>query len=201
MNPITYFQGAKKAQSYYITFKEETIFFRQFLKQYITLETNDGLLVDLGSGPGTSYKGIAEEFNFKKVFLLDSSVDMIELAKKHKDHFIEMKTPVADLNTDAINIESSSATLVSAFSLCVYLSDLKNIFSEVSRILKPGGYFAFTFILHQNNEMGESQKINHIPEYYLHSKTQLKKYIANCSFSDIATYALSDTHYLSILSI
>ena len=101
------------------------------LEPYV--ELLDGPILDLGCGDGF----IANELFQKQLdFGIDISEAVIEEAKKN-DFYKEV------FCTSAHNLPFEDNSIGGVFSNCVleHIPNLDKVFSEVSRVLKPGGYF------------------------------------------------------------
>ena len=112
------------------------------------LRPKNGLLVDLGCGPGNSFLKMLKVLNFQKVLAVDGSPNMIKFIDEEIDSYLDrgrvrLTLQVADLQQEKINTDSGSADLVSCFRTFYHLESLDNLLKEVGRILKPDGLFVF----------------------------------------------------------
>lgn len=113
----------------------------------------DGLLVDLGSGPGTSFRSVATALKIKKVFMVDAVPGMISLAiEDHANKEFLIDTQVANLIDTPVKLADCTADVVLSSSLLMYLEDPKNVILEASRILKKGGFLGYNVVLHIDKE-------------------------------------------------
>ena len=96
---------------------------------------SDSVIVDLGTGPGLLSKELNKLVPEAKIIGIDPSNEMLKLAKKNAN--IEIKIG----SSENIPMENGSTDIVvSRFNLS-YWDDPRKGFSEVNRILKPGGKF------------------------------------------------------------
>ncbi len=104
-----------------------------FRKEILTHITDDGVLLDLGAGAG-----IVNEMNFKGLSSRVCGVDLDErvLINKMLD-----EGKVADVSD--IPYPDSTFDVVFSDNLMEHVDNPLNIYAEVLRVLKPGGYFLF----------------------------------------------------------
>jgi malonyl-CoA O-methyltransferase len=98
-------------------------------------------LLDLGCGTGYSSDHLCARFDTCNYFGLDLSKDMLTYASSK--HGKDSRYWIAG---DAENLPLSSDSLDLVFSSLAiqWCSDLPKMFSEVCRVLRPGGVFAFS---------------------------------------------------------
>ncbi len=102
------------------------------------IELPSARVLDVGTGTGSillrlSYLGAC------RMVGIDLSPEMLALARE--------KVPDAELRLGAIEDavrESASFDIVTGFSVLHHLPDLASFFGELSRVLRPGGVFAFS---------------------------------------------------------
>lgn len=93
------------------------------------------VILDLGVGPGLLSKEINNVLPEARIIGVDPSEEMLKLSKKNA--FVETKIGIAE----NIPMENNSVDVViSRFNL-TYWKDSKKGFSEINRVLKPGGKF------------------------------------------------------------
>lgn len=98
-----------------------------------------GVVLEIGVGPGYNipiYK------NISKLYALDSSKELIEIAKTRVG---SSTFPVEFLNAGAESVplpDHLVVTVVSTWTLCS-VSDPKKVLNEIKRVLRPQGNFIF----------------------------------------------------------
>jgi ubiquinone/menaquinone biosynthesis C-methylase UbiE len=136
--------------NYDYKFDEKTaIHFEKYMKKYpqlyqylaflvknnISSNLRKPVILDLGVGPGLLSKEINNVLPEAHIIGVDPSEEMLKLSKKYA--FVETKIGCAE----NIPIENNSVDVViSRFNL-TYWKDSKKGFSEINRVLKPGGKF------------------------------------------------------------
>ncbi|OBT09508.1 SAM-dependent methyltransferase [Vibrio sp. UCD-FRSSP16_10] len=104
----------------------------------LSIKPGDKVL-DLGCGSGEYAKEIQSQGGI--MTCIDLSSEMIELTKSNAHPF---KAYSQDLSIGLPNEADSSFDWVIAPLIIHYIEDLKPLFSEVSRVLKPDGHFVFS---------------------------------------------------------
>ena len=102
----------------------------------------DKEIVDLGCGDGLHAR-LIKEMGAAHVTGVDVNEKMIELAKEKGAEDPDVEFFVADGRN--LPVEDDSADIVVSNFVVHYFPDAKEIFSEISRVLKHGGYFIGTF--------------------------------------------------------
>ncbi len=147
---------------------------------YEFLTANDKIL-DIGIGTGLS----ATAFHKAglKIYGLDYSQEMLEVCRqKH----IAADLRQFDLNDTPLPYQTNYFNHVSANAVLYFIPQLDALFSEISRVLKKGGIFAF--IIEENTGQHESKFIEKPPGKnglvnYQHSSKYLFDLITGNGFS------------------
>lgn len=127
-------------------------------------------ILDLGIGTGLA------SIYFSKIGLnvygLDISEDMLNLCRE-KSFAEELK--LHNLSTDKIPYNDNFFNHIICSGVFHFLGDLKNVFSDVARVIKKGGIFAFTISpSEEENEYSKQMTSWGVP-IYKHSLNYIKK--------------------------
>ena len=136
---------------------------------------SDTLAVDLGCGTGLAGAKLRHRCRGRLIGC-DLSSRMIEQARKKHGVFdaLEAQDCVAFLQR---RVAASSADLIVAADVLLYMRSLTDLFAAVAAALRPGGLFAFSTELGQDGECGgippegrgwverQSERIAHSEEY------------------------------------
>ncbi len=107
------------------------------------IKINPTSILDLGSGTGYGTKKLRQRFKKAQYYQSDISEEMLAVAKKQSplffsnDHFVcadAAQMPFGENQHD----------LVFSNLMLQWCNDLETVFSELGRMLKPGGVFIFT---------------------------------------------------------
>lgn len=99
-------------------------------------------VVDLGSATGAGSRELTRKFRGARVLAIDLSAAMLETSRKRRSRFSKIREVQADARH--IPIVDQSVDLVFANMLLPWMPALTACFSEVARVLRKGGVFAFS---------------------------------------------------------
>ena len=99
-------------------------------------------ILDLGAATGAGSRRLNKSFRQARVVSLDLSEPMLRIAKSRRSMF--SKTREIRAEATRLPLQTGSIDLVVANMLLPFIDDLPACFSEVARILKKGGVFAFS---------------------------------------------------------
>lgn len=109
------------------------------------------ILLDLGAGPGTLFVPAVTNLGFRNYIAVDGSDRMVSYIKNYlrKDG---LSVSVQTANLECAKIDASDGMIHTALACRVisYLKNIEHIFSEASRVLKPGGFFGFDILSYNN---------------------------------------------------
>lgn len=147
-----YFPSPEGLQGYHKLFQHQSSLYINLIKN---LNTKNKKILDIGCGRGGGVDLYKKYFSFSKVIGLDISPENIQHCKKNiKDiEFVEasaLSLPFKNNSFDFItNVESAHC-----------YQDILKFFSEVKRVLKPGGMFLYTDAFYTNLDLAPSY--NHV---------------------------------------
>jgi ubiquinone/menaquinone biosynthesis C-methylase UbiE len=128
---------------------------REFIDHWLDLfraympRSHDGeapsTILDLGSGGGTSVFPLVEMFPGAEIFASDLSVNLLrELRQWHHDHYPSHdRLSLLQLNAEDTVFADGQFDLVTGAHVLHHLHDLRKAFTEIGRILRPGGVALF----------------------------------------------------------
>lgn len=113
---------------------------KRMLERLEFIKIEPETIIDIGAGPGTQTRPLAQRFNSARVFALDLSINMLIHSKKANyvgQHYICGDTENLPLDDNSVDLIFSNLTLQ-------WCTDLDKTFFELQRILKPGGLLLFS---------------------------------------------------------
>ncbi|EHW9790823.1 class I SAM-dependent methyltransferase [Listeria innocua] len=158
--------------------------------QRVPMEKTASIL-DLGAGTGFLTIPAAKKVE-NTVFALDLDTKMLELieTKAKTAELANVKTLEASM--DAILLEASSVDVVLASLVLHEAGSLLDVLREVSRVVKPGGYFATIEFDTQGTDLkGPPMEIQISAE-------KLKEELAGFGFEVVQNWELDEGMYVSI---
>lgn len=104
------------------------------------LPNQDINILDIGFGNGCDLLNIKKALNHQNVFCygIDSFVDQINLAQK-----LGVTAYLSNIEFDSLPFQESFFDIVVANQIIEHTKEIFWIFSEISRVLKPGGIWNF----------------------------------------------------------
>lgn len=99
-------------------------------------------IVDLGCGGGRNAGELIKKYPDSKVTAIDYSELSVEKATEYNKAAIDAgRCTVEQGDVSNLNLEEGAYDLATAFETIYFWPGLEKCFSEVAKVLKPGGYF------------------------------------------------------------
>ena len=99
-------------------------------------------ILDAGCGTGLCSRQLRDDFSRAKICAVDLAPGMIELAKTDQKTFKKIDYQVADI--DSLPYEDNTFDIVFSSLTIQWVPNLGKTFSELNRVLKPGGLIIFS---------------------------------------------------------
>jgi ubiquinone/menaquinone biosynthesis C-methylase UbiE len=109
------------------------------LLPYVDLKENQDYL-ELGCGNGHVCKHLARKYHLK-VTGTDVDSEMIKLARENIDDIPQIR--FMEMDATKMPFEGDEFDIVLAFGVMHHIRNWQDVLNEMSRVLKPGGYFIF----------------------------------------------------------
>jgi malonyl-CoA O-methyltransferase len=114
----------------------------ELLDRLELLKQPPGVIVDLGAGPGRASGVLCRRFPAAQVLALDLALPMLKTARREWGWRRRFARICADAH--ALPLRSASVDLLFS-SLCLqWCTDLRQVYGEIRRVLKPGGLLLFS---------------------------------------------------------
>ena len=116
------------------------------LDRFDFIKHQPNTILDMGCGTGTLTFGLMERFSKAKITALDMAPRMLEVLKSKLGFWQRLRKKPNFLCADieSIPLKDNSFDLVVSGLTLQWCNQPDKVFSEVMRILKPGGLFMFT---------------------------------------------------------
>ncbi len=98
-------------------------------------------VLDIGCGGGANLAQILRYCPLGKAYGVDLSPESVAFAKKKNRKELEVNCFVEQGSADSLPHTDGMFDVVTAFETVYFWGDLDRAFTEVARVLKPGGYF------------------------------------------------------------
>ena len=162
------------------TQREAYVIAKRIEKQILPGHLSGKHLLDVGTGPGTTFPILVDHLGFKKVTALDISKEALEILHQNqssKKLLCEIDTHIVNLEQDNFPLSDHSVDVAICCATMFYVRNIENIFREVSRVLRSDGFFAFNIEFCRQKEISVAKGPGG-SNFYIHSKrhlTQLQK--------------------------
>jgi malonyl-CoA O-methyltransferase len=115
---------------------------RRLLQRLDIMRLQPRRILDLGSGTGQCIPALFSRYRKSQVVALDIALSMLMQARK-RSHWLRRPRCVCG-DAERLPFADSSFDLVFSNLMLQWCSDLNGTFSELQRVLKPGGLLLFT---------------------------------------------------------
>lgn len=135
--------------------------FNYYLEQVKNNISEGNVILDIGGGKKCDFA--SERKNYDRLFIIALDISQEELDYNHD---VDKKIAFDITSGNKVPLDDNSVDMITSRSVLEHLINLDNAFSEVSRILKPGGKFISLF----PNKFGLFAIINQILPHWLARK-------------------------------
>ena len=142
-------------------------------------------IVDLGCGGGRNAGELANRYQNAHVIAIDYSPVSVKKASSHNRKWIEGgRMLVKQGDVSHLHLPSGKTDLATAFETIYFWPGLKACFSEVCRVLKPGG--VFLIVNESDGEDAASQKFEKIIDgMKTYTKEQIEEALTAAGFTKV----------------
>ena len=113
----------------------------------------DWTILDVGCGGGKNIARMLKRCPEGKVYGIDYSEESVAMSRKKNGKLLGSRCFIEQGNVMELPYEKEKFDLVTAFETVYFWPDLNKSFSEVYRVLKPGGMFMFSYALDTSKTM------------------------------------------------
>lgn len=119
---------------------------QRMLERFYYIKQQPQAILDLGCGTGQLTLGLLQRFNKAKITALDLAPEMLKVLKAKISFWQRLRNSPQFICADAeqLPIQYNSYDLVVSGLTLQWCNQPDLVFSEVMRVLKPGGLFMFT---------------------------------------------------------
>jgi len=128
------------------TYDEAAILQREIgnrlLERLEVIRTSPTAIADLGAGTGYFTRILEKRYRTARIYSIDKAIGMLQFAKQQAPWFTRERFVAAD----AVNLPFKDQSMDFIFSNLTlhWCINLNSVFTEIYRILKPGGFFIFS---------------------------------------------------------
>ena len=141
----------------------------------------DGKLLDIGCGGGYNVRRLLELSENARVYGADISEASVEKSRKVNKKELGRRCMIVQASAESLPFKDDTLDLVTAFETVYFWPEIAGCFSEVHRVLKPGGRFAVI------NDPGDPNKHweDRIPGMNVYSAEDIVQLMEQAGFRDV----------------
>ncbi|MBE6009902.1 MAG: class I SAM-dependent methyltransferase [Lachnospiraceae bacterium] len=157
-------------------------------------------IVELGCGGGRNAAELLKHYPEAKLIAVDYSDISVEKAKKiNREMIVAGRCLVKQASVASLPFKEGTFDLATAFETVYFWPGLERCFSEVNRVLKPGGYF---LICNESDGMDETglkyEKI--INGMTCYTAEQLTEVLQTAGFSQVRSWHHPKMPWITVLA-
>ena len=157
-------------------------------------------IVELGCGGGRNAAELLKQYPEAKLIAVDYSDISVEKAKKiNREMIVAGRCLVKQASVASLPFKEETFDLATAFETVYFWPGLERCFSEVNRVLKPGGHF---MICNESDGMDETglkyEKI--INGMTCYTAEQLTKVLKEAGFSKVRSWHHPKMPWITVLA-
>jgi ubiquinone/menaquinone biosynthesis C-methylase UbiE len=169
---------------------------------HVEIRGSDTIL-DIGCGGGKTVSRLAKMVPEGKVYGIDYSEDCVRMAiRVNRSNIDTGRVEISHASVESLPFSDGMFDLVTAVETTYFWPDLVGNFSEVRRVLKPGGHFIMINEVYRdekferrNAAMAKAFGFNyHRPEEY-------EAFLRETGFSDIRTSLLPEKNWITAVGV
>ena len=141
-------------------------------------------VLDIGCGGGINMKRMIDLTTNGKVIGIDISEECIKKSRKVNAKYHKSIWAAEYGRAEEIAFDSDYFDIVTAFESVYFWEDIPKAFSEIFRVLKPGGIFMTVTAMSDPNTFWNKA----IKEMEIRAPEELREYMSDAGFKDIMTY-------------
>lgn len=150
----------------------------------------DWTILDVGCGGGKNIARMLKRSPQGQVYGIDYSEESVAMSRKKNGKLLGSRCFIEQGNVMELPYENEKFDLVTAFETVYFWPDLNKSFSEVYRVLKPGGMFMFSYALDTSKTM--RYWAEQIDAMKILPTDEITKILADVGFENLQTAAKGD---------
>jgi malonyl-CoA O-methyltransferase len=115
----------------------------RLLERLDFIKLSPELILDLGSGPGTSSRKLASYYRGARIIETDLSLSMLRQSRQESPRFLSRRQRICS-DAEILGLDSGRFDLVFSNLMLQWCDNLDQVFKEASRVLRTNGLFVFS---------------------------------------------------------
>ena len=157
-------------------------------------------VIDLGCGGGRNVSEFLKRFPDAFVRGLDySETSVAKASKVNRAEIASGRCEIVHGDVTSLPFDDGAFDLVSAFETIYFWPDIEKSFSEIVRVLRPGG--KFLIVNESDGEDRESEEWAEMIEGLTrYTAERLDELLKNAGFKDVKTELIPEKHWLCVIA-
>lgn len=163
---------------------------------------SDISILDIGCGGGRAISILAEIADEGKVYGIDYSFDMVELASEtNKDAIDSEKVSITQASVSELPFPDAMLDLVTAFETCYFWPDIENDLREIHRVLKDDSTLLIVNEMYQHSLFEKrNSAYNAVDGMTIYSADEYRNILINAGFSSVIIDELPENNWICIIA-
>ncbi len=161
----------------------------------------EGEMLDIGCGGGANLQRLMKRSLKGKVTGVDYSPVSVEKSKKvNAEAIAQGRCKVLKASVSSLPFNDDTFVMATAFETVYFWPEVENSFTEVKRVLVPGGKF---LIVNEDDGLsGKNEKWEKMIEgMHTYTPDELKKHLATAGFREITVKRDETKHWLALTAV
>ncbi len=158
-------------------------------------------ILDVGCGGGKTVQKLSQVSPGGKIYGIDYSMDMVQLAKKINKELIQKETvEIMHGQVSALQFSDGMFDYVTAFETYYFWPNLVEDLKEIKRVLKPDGTFLMVneSYKHEKFERRNSRLVKW-GNLHIHSPEEYRAFLTEAGYSDIEIIELVKKNWITAI--
>lgn len=158
----------------------------------------EGKFLDIGCGGGANLSRMIKRSQHAIVTGVDYSAVSVEMSRKvNAEAIAKGRCNVLEANVSSLPFKDENFNVITAFETVYFWPDIVKCFTEVNRVLVPGGVF---LIVNEDDGLsGANQKWEKmIDGMHTYTPDELKAHLCAAGFNNIVIYRKESKHLLAV---
>ncbi len=156
----------------------------------------------MGCGGGKTVQELARISSSGKVFGIDYSKEMIQLAHKINKKFVENgHVEIMHGSVSSLPFPDGMLNLVTAFEAYYFWPNLIDDLKEIKRVLKPGGILLIANEVYQHEKFEKRNlKWAKWGDMMLHTPEEYREFLTEAGYFDVAIFDISEKNWIAAVA-
>jgi len=163
----------------------------------------NNLILDVGFGAGYNINNIAKNLENGKIYGIDYSEAMVDLAKEINRKYIESGlVEIKNGSVSSLPFLENMFDLVMGVETVNFWSDIINDLKEVRRVLKPGGTLLLINNSYKHKKFKKrNKKWKKLTNFNLYTPKQFKKFFIKAGYNNIEIFEKKEMNWITIKGV